>query len=326
MKKGTSLWIMLAAAILLAIVYVAFINKDRQSTLDPNEIDFAIADTAAVVHIRLTQTQEGKDLSTVNMAKSPDGIWTINNAYRGFTPQIGHLLTTMSRLQVRESLTGKGEESAEKIISLMHTRVEVFDAKGPIKTYFLASSAKDNRGSVMKLKGADHPYIVERPDLQGFVNPFFTIDVDVWRERLLWRAKASELKEIRVEFTHDPAATLWLAHLPEQAWTLQPGGSSPNPEKLEAYLSMFQGAVFAESFAERTYPGKKEELLTQTPDIRIRLRYLDDSERELVLFERTDNVNSFFGWITGEEELYTVQHYVIDKFLLTQQAFSTDPT
>lgn len=319
-------WVgILSIAIILIGLFWFLSSRNRSSTLDPADTAFALEDTAAVTVIRLIKTQEGKTLTTIDLRKNEEGIWIVNHTYRAFEPQIGYLLTTLHRLQVKEILTGKGLETAGKILDLMNTRVEIEGPEGPIKTYILGTSTRDSKGSVMQLEGASQPFIVERPDLQGFINPFFTIDVDIWRERLLWRATVQELNEIRMEWPAEPSRSLWLRQESERPWTLQPGGESPDQEKLAAYLAQFKGAVFAESFASRRDPEKLAKLKEREPDIQFSLGYTDGRKLEVVLYLQPDNLNAYYGWVIGEEELYTIQHYVFDDFLATNQQLLSDP-
>ncbi len=316
--KGIAVWGLLGLVVLLAGVYWVTTKQSRTSSLDAKDIAFSLEDTAAVRSIRLSRVQEGKEVTSVSLVRQANGIWTVNETYRAFVPQITQILTTMHRMQVKETLVGNGLISADKILHLVHTRIEVSGDNGkPIKTYLLGTESKASRGSLMKLEGASDPYIVERPDLQGYINPFFNIDVDIWREKLLWRAEAKDLLEIRIEWPADPERNLILSHEPERPWTLQPDGLLPDHDRLTQYLGQFQGAVFAESFAERTYPDRRLALSKEQPDIRFILRYTDGRSRELVLYARSENPNSYFGWIIGVDELYTVQHFVFDPFLRT---------
>lgn len=319
MNQSRNLLVIVAILVVLGGAFFFLNFFDRGSTLNPADTAFALEDSSGVRGIRLTQFQQGVPITTIDLQKNQEEIWMVNGTYRAFEPQIGYLLGTLQRLQVKEVLTGKGLESAEKILDLVHTRVEVTDANGPVKTYLLGTSARDSKGTLMKLEGASQPFIVERPDLQGFINPFFTIDVDIWRERLLWRATPAELATIRIEHTDSPEKNLWISTDTESPWTLQPGGETPDPEKLNAYLDQFQGPVYAESFASRKDPEKLDELKERQEDIRLILEYRDGNSTEVVLYLREDNPNSYFGWVLGEEELYTIQHFVFDNFLLSNQ-------
>lgn len=321
MNQSRNLLVIVVILSLLAGIFLFLNFSDRDSTLSSADTAFALQDSLGVTGVRLTQVQEGIPITTIDLQKNQEEIWMVNGTYRAFEPQIGYLLTTLRRLQVKEVLTGQGIESAEKILGLVHTRVEITDANGPVKTYLLGTSARDSKGSLMKLEGARQPFIVERPDLQGFINPFFTIDVDIWREKLLWRATAADLASIRIEHTDSSEKNLWMSTDTESPWTLQPGGETPDPEKLNAYLDQFQGAVYAESFASRKDPEKLEELKERKEDVRLILEYRDGNSTEVVLYLREDNPNSYYGWVIGEEELYTIQHFVFDKFLVSNQSF-----
>ncbi len=314
MNRWKSQWPWLALFLLLAFACWYLLTQDRQSTFNPKETAFALQDTGLAQRIHLIQLKEGKEITRIELTRSASTPWMVNHTFLAFQQQVGHLLTTLHRLQVRESLTGRGLESADKILSLMHTRVEVVGPKGSLKTYLLGTSAKDNRGTLMKLEGASQAFIVERPDVQGFINPFFDIDIDLWREKLLWRASEPQLMSIRIQ-PKPPENELWLVRQPETGWTFEPGGERPDSLALAAYLAQFQGAVYAETFASRNFPETLDSLRSLAPDIRFQLDYNTGETRELVLFERKDNPNSYFGWIIGEEELYTIQRFVFDRFL-----------
>ena len=314
MNRWKSQWPWLALMLLLAVACWWLLTQDRQSTLNPQDTAFALQDTSLAQRIHLVQVKEGREITRIELTRTASSPWMVNHTFLAFQAQVGHLLTTLHRLQVRESLTGRGLESAEKILSLMHTRVEVLDGKGPVKTYLLGTSAKDSKGSLMKLEGASQAFIVERPDVQGFINPFFNIDIDLWREKLLWRASEPHLNSIRIQHK-TPENDLWLVRQPEAGWAFQPGGERPDSLALAAYLAQFQGAVYAETFASRNFPETLDSLRSLAPDIRFQLGFSTGESRELVLFERKDNPNNYFGWITGEEELYTLQRFVFDRFL-----------
>lgn len=303
----------------LAAIYWWGIRGERQSSLDPEETAFALTDTASVTRIHLTQFQEGDSLLWIDLRRRPDGGWTVNQVHNAFAPQIQHVLTTLHRLEVLEPLTGQGLASAEKILSLMHTRVEVYDQQGLVKTYLLGTEGRGGKGSLMQLAGADRPYMVHRPDLNGFINPFFTLDLDIWREKLLFDAQPARIREIRIEYAAQPEENLTLAREPEGEWLLQPGGLAPRAGDLRAYLDRFQGKVYFESFAERRYVGLKEVLLDEQPDVTFSVTYLDGSQDRLRLWDRpAQNASIFFGLRNDGDQLLTIQHYVLDKFLARQ--------
>ncbi len=320
--KNRNSWIGMAAIVVLLGGMIWFLSTgERGSSLNPNDTAFALEDTAWVSHIRIIQMQENREITRVDLEEIDSGVWEVNGTYRAFQPQIGHLLTTLKHIQVKEALTGSGIESAEKILGLMHTRVEVEGPDGPIKTYLVGTSTRNSRGTLMKLEGASQPFIVERPDLQGYINPFFTIDVDIWREKLLWRVQQAELTGIRIEYSGESSTQLWLSREPEEAWKLQPGGTIPDQQALSDYLDQFQKAIFAESFASRKFPTVMEKLKLQQPDVTVSLSLADGSERKVVMYEREDNPNSWFGWVVGEEEFYTIQTFVMERFLRSQEDF-----
>ena len=105
---------------------------------------------------------------------------------------------------MKDVLVDKGLTSAREILNLRHTRIEVNGKEESIKSYLLGTSTKDYKGNLMQLVGADLPYIVERPGLQGFLNGYFTLEIESWRSRLLFNATITDIQTISVSYTEAP--------------------------------------------------------------------------------------------------------------------------
>ena len=106
-----------------------------------------------------------------------------------------------------------------------------------------------------------------------------------------------------------------------EPWRMFANESAVDQAQLETYFQNFTGKIFAESFAAANYPGQFEVLQDKTPDITFSVEYFDRDPRAIYLFERPENPNNFFGWVEGENDLVTVQHFVFDKFLVDRGYF-----
>jgi hypothetical protein len=159
--------------------------------------------------------------------------------------------------------------------------------------------------------------------VEGYVSIQYSTDLDTWREKLLFNARAEELKVVSLTFGADSLAPLsWVMHreTAQAAWKVD-GVETDVSKAAEAYLGNFSGKVFAEGFADKAYPGLEDSLQHRKPDFMFMIETLDGTHRGIVLFSRPENVNNYFGWVEGEGEFYTIQRFVFDKYLVPVDYF-----
>ena len=173
----------------------------------------------------------------------------------------------------------------------------------------------------MKLEKATDAYVVELPGLQGYLNVYYSLDAGYWRENLLFHGALPYIRSISVSYPKK-AGTFELFREEEQGnWYLQGVEQGINKEALAAYLTHFTGKVYGETFVGEKYPGKLQSLRAETPDAILSIGLFSGETEKIFLFERQENPNNYFGWVDGQEELITVQHFVIDKFLAQKSVF-----
>ncbi|MEO0468060.1 MAG: hypothetical protein AAF206_00460 [Bacteroidota bacterium] len=309
-------FILLAILIVGIAIFTFNIAPTSENSLRPDDIAFAVQDTAQIGSIRLTEVIEGKDQSDIVLSRGQNGIWSFNGKHTAFQPRIDQFLSVLRNVHVKQILAEKGQKSARKIIGLTHTRVEISDREGDlIKEYLLSTQAKDGKGTLMQLDEG-MPVIVELPGLQGFVNGFYTMDRLYWRENLLFDARLDSIKSISVAYADARKPFLITRLSPQNSWLMAQPEDELDTDALNAYLAVFSKKIYAESFAEYTYPGQKAALENQPPDVIFSVEYFNGESRQILLFERSDNPNNYFGWVKGPEELLTIQRYVFDKFLV----------
>ena len=313
MKKT---YILLGILMITIGLYFFLVHDQGQTSMNPNDIAFAIEDTGAVNRIVLTQYREGETINRMQLDRLPSGRWQLNGEYLVYSHRINYLLQTMHLIHVKEKLIDDGINSALAILDTYHTQMEAFGENGLIKSYKIGTDAQGSRGTLMKLNDSKFPFIVELPGMQGFVNSRFAIDPKVWRENLLFVANPDKIKSVSITYPDPDRSFQLIRESAEDDWRLFASENKLDDAQLQAYLSNFQGQINAESFATNDFPGKLEELKGQAPDVIFSVSYFDMEPRTIYLFEREDNRNNFFGWVEGDEELLTIQHFVFDKFLV----------
>ena len=173
----------------------------------------------------------------------------------------------------------------------------------------------------MMVKGARKAYLVSRPGLEGYVSVLYQTDPLLWREKTIWDLQGSDIASIHVDYLATDVQGYHLQLQSDGQWRLQDPDQPASAKRIEDYLRLFTGQVNGESFAAKDHPGMRDSLETRKPDVRFEFTNRDQKTEALRLFARPDNANNYFGYLEGKPELYTVQHFVIDKFLKTQGFF-----
>lgn len=311
--------LILLAIILLGLgAYFLFISGREQSSVDLDNIQFAIEDTSAVYTIHLSQYNKGEVSRSLALLRTQDGSWSLNDQYTAFQPRINQLLRVMHLIRVKELLAPKGQATGENLLADANLHVEAFDRSGnSIRSYYIGSPAKNGQGNLMKLEDAEMPVIVEMPGLQGFVTNYFSLEPLFWRENLLFDGSIDALQAISIQYNDGRTSFAIARNINGIDWDFALDSRQPDPVALKQYLDNFKGKVYAESFAFENYPGLYEQLSGRNPDVSILVQNRNGDERQFHLYKRSDNPNNYFGWIEGQNELLTIQTFVIDKYLKT---------
>lgn len=305
--------LILALVLILGIVaYIFFVPKSPKSSL--KDSDFAILDTTLVAKIEMKEYQKDKVKRTFLLQKTNNG-WRVNDKYPALEPQVHLLLKTLTQVRVKEPLTPAANETALTWLANKHQQIEVLDKDGNVlKSYEIGPEAKDHMGSIMKLSGTDKAYVVSIPGVDGYLNGRYAMDEGLWRENLLFDGTEAKIKQIIIEAKENAFSFSLQRTNAQSPWTVS--GQKADSARIRRYLSAYTGKVYAETFAAPMYPTVYDELKNQTPDVRMQIVYWEGNPRIIRLYGRPDNKNSLFGWVEGENQLLTIQHFVIDKFLM----------
>ncbi len=313
MKSSRNNLFLFLLLIILGLTAWYLLRNGAKSSFKDGE--FAVSDTASITRIMMTPMQKGKSNSPLILEKNTEGKWILNGQYPVLEPQLHYFFKTLAQLKVKEKFKDKGNESAIKALNDFHLNVEIFAGSSRIKAYQLGHEFKTHDGSIMRLQNADAAYVVSVPGYKGYLNARFPLELDAWRENVLFEAKPEKLVSVTVTHHWKPELSFsFKRDNINSSWTLN---QNPAPSELvNQYFSAFRGKVYAESFAEAKFPGKKAELeALPHPDIELTLNDSDGKIRTIHLFLRQDNKNNYFGWIEGNNQLLTIQHFVIDRFL-----------
>ncbi len=280
---------------------------------------FHVEETSQIARIELTKVIKGEASKELSLTKQEQD-WLVNEEFTVVPDKIEAFLNTLGGIRVRENIENEGQETALAILKKNHTLVRILDAdEDVLVAYLLGPTDSKHKSNIMMVEGGKRAYLVSKPGLDGYVSVQYQMDPLEWREKLLWNLNGSDLARIEADYLSVPEESYRLERESDGVWRL--GAAMADGRRVEDYLRLFTGKVYAETFADMNFPGLRDSLSRRTPDISFGYGTQANQSGTLHLFLRPENQNNYFGYLEGKPEAYTVQHFVIDKFLKRRTYF-----
>lgn len=311
MKNKQNL-ILLIILIAVSIAYYFLVFKKGDSTLDPDEVGFAISDTAAVQSIRFVRNSG--DVKQAELTLSREGnAWRVNDTYPAVQAKVDILLQTLKLLEVREPILEQAKKNMLNLLKQEHTEVEIRMLNNKVKRYYVGTNTPDHKGTFMLLQGADNMYVTYIPGFTGYLNSRYSSQEDDWRELLLFASSPETVESVSVQYREGDGSFRLQRSSKTADWAYE---GLKDTTGIEAYIRGF-GKVIAESRAEKYYPGKREELSEQEADVVFSIKNFGAPVYTLKLWYRVDKPDFYFGLpLAADAELYNLQQFHFGKYLI----------
>ncbi|MFK7972266.1 MAG: DUF4340 domain-containing protein [Bacteroidia bacterium] len=277
---------------------------------------FAIENPQSIGSIHITSIKDGDEVSEVLLEKK-GAEWILNENQTALAPKVDRLLKSIKQQRIRQPITVAGQKRAKEILDNHRLEVVIKDTVGkPLVSYDIGTQTQDSKGTVMRLQDDETFYVVAVPGVTGYLNTYYTPNSSDWLENVLFNTTPQAIAEVTISF-RESGGKVRLARQNE-GWKLYKNDQEQavDQAKVETYLAMYDGKVYAESFASENFPTMADSLKNREADVVLSVKGNDGSEQALSLFVRADNRNNYFGFMKGDPTLRTVQTYVIDKYLM----------
>lgn len=313
MKKKTLA--LLAFLIALVAAYFVFVYKWH----GPDN-EFQITDPNQVGKIEMERFNAGKSVVKLVLVCSEDGTWHVNGKYLANESKVREFLKTLTDIRVYEKIPDKGQASALGLLKRNHLHVNILDLKGSmLKDYLVGPTNSQQTANIFKMEFSDKCYMVSRPATNGYVSIQYSTDEIDWRDMAIWDIQGKDLNSVSAKYRIDTTGSSFTLKREGDHWSL--GDAPADANRVSAYLSLFQGKINAESFADQRYPDMMDSLKRRQPDVTYSLATQDGKALKLLLFTRAESSANLFGYLDGSSDLLTVQYYVIDPFLKRKDYF-----
>jgi hypothetical protein len=130
--------------------------------------------------------------------------WIINNKYPVSDRQIEYTLNVMKDIRIKSSVSEQKTKFVLQNIATKGVKVEIFEKKQRIKSYYIGGNTSDHHGTYMIMENAKNPYVMHIPDRHpGILNPKYGIEgiyvnETVWRESITININPIEITEVKV--------------------------------------------------------------------------------------------------------------------------------
>jgi hypothetical protein len=317
MRKHRTNLILLAVLLAFAAVYYFFVAGKTSSSLNTQEIDFAVRDTANIHRIRLVMERDGRPKETVDLRRTADG-WQLNDNNDVNPAQIEALLSTIARVQYKSTLLPAGRATVMNMLREQRVRVEIETRNNGTKIYYVGSPTPNQNGTYFLMKGSENPYVVELPGHKGYLTPYFSPDPNAWRAMVLFDIDKSRLRSISLRYP-GPDSSFTLVRSSEDKFALTTGEPVDN-FMAERYLDELR-KTYALGSAETYRPGLTDSLRTRPADISLELVDLAGQRQLVQFYLMPDNEDNLLALSPHANEALLVQYFVLKNFLARRNFF-----
>lgn len=342
MKKYIALSIIIVA---LAGAAFWFIHNQSKSTIDKREGAFAVDNAADVSKIVLTDA----DNKTVEL-HNDKGVWMVNSKYEARADLIQPLLDAVTKITSLCPVPTNAHDNVIRAIMSEHIRVQIFDAGNELlKTYWVGGPTVDGQNTYMLLevngKPAARPHMVYIPGFRGYVTNRYNTDEEVWRSRVAFKYKRTDIKSLSVNYTGAPKNSFTIAQIAQDSFSVSPADEKYriNEVYLQKYVRQyldFYSSVYIEAF-DNTY-SLKDSMLATTPVYviavtdknnqvnEVKMYHMPLSKRSKKQFDELGNymtydIDHYHASLNGGKDFAIVQYYVFGKLLRNYRDFYFRP-
>ena len=326
----------LVMLIVLVIVggIAAFIYSSQDTgTIRGEFMEFAVEDTASVNKIFMAD-KEGR---TILLEMEERGRWRLNKQYMARQDAVENLLKTLHLQSMKAPVPKSAFENVVKRIATNSIKVEVYQGgEKPSKVFYVGSTNMDHSGTYMLMENSTRPFLMHIEGHKGFINSRYFTNPNEWRNTDIWNFRKGELKELVVEYPHDPNQSFKITDPGDQNFVLTALNSNePVPydtARLRNYMAGYKKVNF-EGFEETKTLDFNDSIMAQTPFTRFTTTHTNGS---------TTVVNTYLKPMPGGEdfdgnqikwdldrlyakandsELLIIQYFVFDKLTYTLSDF-----
>lgn len=338
MKKNLLLFFLLL--LLSVAAYFVFTGRNA-STLSKDATDFAVTDTAAITKIFLAD-RNGKSITLERKSSSE---WLLNKTLTPKREFLKLFLEGVSKISVKSRVAKSAYNNVLRMLSSTGIKCEIYlhGEPTPSKVYYVGGQTESALGTFMMIENSETPVITEIPGFNGYLTPRYTVDLEAWKNTLLFNYNPADISKLSVQYAAFPQNSFSIIN--QKNGILVSTAVMPSMPAdtiaVENYLGLYKN-VYYEASAMHFSQKTRDSILSNPPSIIISITDRKDSTLTLAIFPmanseasiaRTDSLGAplqydpdrLFGYIENSRELVIIQHYIFDKLFRLPSDFALKP-
>ena len=174
---------------LLMLVNLTFFLAGSGTFHQTKKYDIAVADTSAVMTVKLTRSGEE------NTLQREGNDWTLNQEFATDPGYTRILLAVLNRVAVKRPL---GDAQLAELNARVEDDAVLVELEEPERTFYVLGNKTYTKTYFLESNG-EVGYEVEIPGYRDFVGGIFQLTTDQWRDRLIFRGNFRTIDQIEVK-------------------------------------------------------------------------------------------------------------------------------
>lgn len=326
MNKSTKNTLSIVVVSILAIVSVLLVRQYQTNTLKGELTDFAVADTASIDKIILTD----KDTNHLQITRVGNNKWMLNNGYEARIDMVQTLLETIKKLRIKAPVGRAAFNNVIRQMASKSTKVEIYQKGELIKVYYVGGATQDNLGTYMMLENSSAPFMIDIAGFEGYLYTRYAARAEIWRSPALYRLRPNDITSVKLEYKDEPLQNYEIINRNNVIELINNSGTKVpafDTLKVREYLTRFIN-VNVEAFVTTMDKDKRDSTLNSQPREIFTIKTTDGKTFQLktfakrVLNEEYDingklkliDVDRFYAIINNDRKnLLLLQNYVFDN-------------
>lgn len=326
--------------LVLAIVAGLILWKNMNHTGAVGLKDFALDKPADIT--RIFFAPNNTKLTWLQFDKEKDGTWwvkTENKRYKADTASVRDLLFyVMANLQVKNPVNDAALDGVNREMALSAVKAQFYVGSKLVKTLYAGSPTYDQLGTYMYLPGEgsdkkhERPCVVVVPGHNGYVTPYFNVDINSWRTPAIMDIPAAQIQKLQINWAEHPEESFSITrNNADLSLTNANNQQIPvNQNSLVAFLDMFTWVTRegGEIAGINRNKEQKAALLASTPFFSIDITDKNNQHTKLNVYYRpvseesysketrtgelkVSETETYWGVLAGTDEIWVLQDAIM---------------
>ncbi|MES2387106.1 MAG: DUF4340 domain-containing protein [Bacteroidota bacterium] len=201
MRSKKLFFIALAVLALGILTYIAITRNAETGTLEAEDSNFAVADTAGIDKIFISAKSGGN----WTLERGTNSTWTLNKTWEVAPVTMQVLLQTIHDVDIKRQVSKAEHNTVVRSLATDHNKVEIYVHGELLKTYFVGHGTDNYLGTYFLMQGSDTPWITYIPGFDGYLSTRYIVSPNDWREPHIFRSAPQSLRKVSVTYPGRPA-------------------------------------------------------------------------------------------------------------------------